>query len=198
MPTGAGRLGFWYLNQSQDIDFLADWMLLTYTFTDGRDLDTRTKITNPAISGDYVGWGRSQTQRGCLTWGGDNTGTGLESVLIDLNSFRSSFPNSAELTVDFRCMWYGSVGYNPVVLAATLYQGGTMNKSGYTWIPSGTTGQVSLNSQGKVVNYSSRSSADNGYHFANITYNVNTGIGGINTVDVADINESLSYIVDEK
>jgi hypothetical protein len=198
MPIGAGRLGFWYLNQSQDIDFLADWMLLTYTFTDGRDLDTRTKITNPDVGGDYVGWGRSQTQGNCLTWGGDNTGTGLESVLINLNTFRASFPNNAELTVDFRCMWYGTQGYSPVVLAATLYRGGTMIPSGYTWTSSGSTSQSSLNSQGKVVNYSSRSSADNGYHFANITYNVNTGIGGINTVDVADINESLSYIVDEK
>jgi len=197
MPAGAGRIGFWYLNQSQDIDFLADWILLTYTFTDGYDLDTRTKIIN--IGGDYVGWGRGYTQENCLTWGGDNTGTGLESVLIDVNSFRSRFPNSNQIIVDFRCMWYGSPGSNPIVLAATLYKGGTMTQSGFTWIPTGTTGQVSLNSQGKVVTYASRVASDNGYHFANITYDVNTGIGGINTVDVADINESLDYsIVDEK
>jgi hypothetical protein len=198
MPAGAGRIGFWYLNQSQDIDFLADWMLLTYTFTDGQDLDTRTKIISPNIGGDYVGWGRGSVQASCLTFGGDNTGTGLESVLIDLDTFRTNWPSNEEITVDFRCMWYGSIGMQPIVLAAKLYKGGTMTKSGYTWIPSGTTGELSLNSQGKVVSYSSRSATDNGYHFANITYNVNTGIGGINTVDVADINETLSYIVDEK
>jgi hypothetical protein len=198
MPAGAGRIGFWYLNQSQDIDFLADWMILTYTFTDGRDLDTRTKVTSPSVPGTYVGWGQGTTQSNILTWGGDNTGTGLESVLVDIGAFRTAYPSIEDITIDCRCQWYAVQGSQPVVLAATLYKGGTMQQQGFSWTPVGAESSVSLNSRGKVVTYYSQRGSDIGYHFSDITYNVNTGIGGINTVDVADINETLSYIVDEK
>lgn len=198
MPAGASRLGFWYLNQTQDINFLADWMVLTYTFKDGADLDTRTKIISPTVPGTYVGWGQGTTQSNILTWGGDNTGTGLESVLVDVGAFRTFYPSNEVMTIDFRCMWYGAPGPSPIVLAARMYKGGTMEQDGFTWKPVGATATLSLNSQGKVVSYYSRTSSDIGYHFAYITYNVNTGVGGINNVDIADVDNSLSNIVDEK
>lgn len=186
MPAGAGRLGFWYLNQQgqTEINFLADWMILTYTFIDGRDLDTRTKMISPDGGGDYVGWGRDNTQAGILTWGGDNTGTGVESVLVGIGGFRSLYPGVDTITIDCRCMWYSQVGYQPVVLSAKLYRGGGMIRNGYTWDPLEPEATFNLNSQGKVISYHSTSSSDNGYHFSNITYNVNTGIGIINILDI--------------
>lgn len=198
MPAGASRLGFWYLNQTQDINFLADWMILTYTFKDGVDLDTRTKIIAPGVPGPYVGWGQGVTQENILTWGGDNTGTGLESVLVDVNRFRRDYPSSQEMLIDTRCMWYGSPGLQAIVLAAKLYKGGTMERDGFTWRPVGATAALAFNSQGKVISYYSRSGSDIGYHFAYISYNVNTGTGGINNADVADVENVPSGIVDEK
>ena len=72
--------------------FDADYIVLTYSFTDGVDLDTRTKVTVPHIGqttlADSIGWCCSEQWPAdgtpILTWGGDNTGTGFESVLIDL------------------------------------------------------------------------------------------------------------------
>jgi hypothetical protein len=38
----------------------ADYMVLTYEFTDGQDLDTRTRVVTPIIGQtttcEYVGW----------------------------------------------------------------------------------------------------------------------------------------------
>ena len=62
----------------------ADFFVITYTFTNGTDLDTRTSVSDPSVGG-RVGWGWSTTVGSptFMTFGGDNTGTGVESVLFD-------------------------------------------------------------------------------------------------------------------
>jgi hypothetical protein len=76
----------------------ADYMVLTYEFTDGQDLDTRTRVVTPIIGQtttcEYVDginvihsqnntWSSTVIPTGYLVdWAGDNTGNGFESVLI--------------------------------------------------------------------------------------------------------------------
>jgi hypothetical protein len=124
--------------------FVADWLMITYEFTDGSDLDTRTQITSPAITSftpstsnqfsggntSSVGWAQADTQGSpaIMTWGGDNTGQGFESVLINMSAFQTAYPGQT-MTVDCRAYWYGSVGNNPVTIAAVLWKGGTPTKT---------------------------------------------------------------------
>lgn len=194
MPSGqASRLGFWYIPISPvppgpgpvdptPIATLADFIVVDYSFTNGVDLDTRTRFESPLISSNYVGWGRASSISNVLFWGGDNTGTGLESVLINVNNYKALVPGTypEQFQVNFRCFWYGSVGTNPVYLTMYLYTGGVMQKTGFTWINPTATSTTVLSSTGKVITLQTRSSASNGQDLGFMTYNVNTGVGAIN------------------
>ena len=172
--------------------FVADWLMITYEFTDGQDLDTRTQITspaiasfNPAISAEYpwttssVGYGQGDTQGSptIMTWGGDNTGTGFESVLINMTAFQTAYPGQT-MTVDCRAYWYQTAGVNPVTIAAVLWKGGTPTQTGYIWTDAGATDTLALNqilvpvtTAGQVV--------EMGQHVGTVTYSPTTGTGSI-------------------
>ena len=168
--------------------FDADYMMLTYEFTDGDDLDTRTRIVSPFVGQDttveYIGWSyKSQWPMSgtpYLTWGGDNTGTGFESVLVNLNVFKSAYPSSTELVMDLRGFWFGTVGNNNVNVAATLWKGGTPTKSGFVWVNSTATGTYNIDSVGKKITSTSSTS---GQRIATLTYNLTTGSGLLNNND---------------
>ena len=114
--------------------FDADYIVLTYSFTDGSDLDTRTRVTVPNIGQtgltESLGWCvESEWPTSgipILTWAGDNTGTGFESVLIDLIEFKSRYPGENIIVMNSKAFWYGTLGLNPVTIQVTLYKGGTM------------------------------------------------------------------------
>lgn len=192
MPAGASRLGFWFIAPEPlppeppeppvnptPINNLADYIKIDYTFTNGLDLDTRSKITVPSVPGDYLGWGRSSQQSNVLYWGGDNTGTGLETVLLNLANFRSAYPSSSSIRVEFRCFWFNVYGSNGVNLTMTLWGGGAPVKSGYTWInPTATSTQV-LVSTNKNITLQTQNAASNGEPLGYILYDVNTGIGSL-------------------
>ena len=65
-----------------------DYIVFRYNFSDGKDLDTRTKLIRP-FEGTELGWcvyNRPQTgvdPNPYMRWGGDNTGQGIESILLD-------------------------------------------------------------------------------------------------------------------
>jgi hypothetical protein len=193
MPSGqASRLGFWNLLQSPtppgpgDVDptpinVLADFIVVDYSFTNGRDLDTRTRFETPLITSEYVGWARLNSVSNVLFWGGDNTGTGVESVLININNYRTQVPATypSEFQIDFRCFWFDTVGTDPVYLTAYLYTGGTMLKQGFTWVNPTATAVNVLTSTGKVITLEGGAFTD-GEALGNIVYNVNTGVGAIN------------------
>ena len=173
--------------------FVADWLMITYEFTDGSDLDTRTQITspaitsfNPAISAQYtqmvtssVGYGQGNTQGSptIMTWGGDNTGTGFESVLINMTAFQTAFPGQT-MTVDCRAYWYQTVGVNPVTIAAVLWKGGTPTQTGFIWTNAGATGTLSLN-QILVPVTTEGQAVEMGQHVGTVTYSPTTGTGSI-------------------
>ena len=177
MPTGASRLGFWSLVEPLPVDYI----VVQYVFTDGRDLDSRTKMTIPNVGGDYVGWDRAHTQGGSIvTWGGDNTGTGVESVLINLIAYKTAYPAVDTFRMEFNCFWYGDRGYQPVFLVMTMYTGGKMVKTGFTWTNPTATSTQQLTSPGKYIILNTQNPASNGEPLGYCIFDVETGAATLN------------------
>lgn len=137
--------------------FDADFMVITYQFTNGSDLDTRTRIVSidgttyadQNGAGKYIGYGQytrtpqtadyisngtvcSLTNKPKAIWGSDNTGIGYEAVLVDFTQFAST---DQVIKIDCRALWWGTLGTNAVNLAFTLYKGGCMVKQGSSGSP---------------------------------------------------------------
>ena len=132
--------------------FDADYLMVQYEFTDGQDLDTRTRVVTPDIGQDttveYIGWNANSCNGSgsnfltngiyppnssftnpstyILKHGCDNQGVGFESVLINLTNFATAYPAENEITIDCRGWWYTSAGTNPVKLNVTLWKAGTI------------------------------------------------------------------------
>jgi hypothetical protein len=132
--------------------FDADFMVITYEFTDGRDLDTRTRIVSidgttyadQNGQGKYIGWDQYRRTPQSATyiesgsvctlpvkplaiWGSDNLQQGFESVMVDFTQLGAG---QNQVVIDCRAFWYGTVGTNPVNISFTLYKGGCMIKQG--------------------------------------------------------------------
>lgn len=161
-----------------------DYLVLTYTFNDGNDLDTRTRLVSPDIgqnaAGTYLGWGqqRSATRnsKNILVWGGDNTGRGQESCIFYLNELVSQFPDMTDITIDCRAMWYGSTG-TLVNIAAFLAKGGTPFKTGFSYGVNSATNTQTIASFQRVMSYSSQTAEDSGQRVATLKYNIPTVTG---------------------
>jgi len=148
-------------NSTAQFKFVADYIVLTYEFNTGTDLDQRTKVIDPPIGGSPVGWSQAITQllpdgSPVLTWGGDNTGTGVETAMLNLTNYRKNF--SVPLTVDCRCEWYGDPGSTPVRIFATLYRGGAIAPADFSF-----------------ANGSAIASIEVGAGYANVTLNTQNG-----------------------
>ena len=170
--------------------FLADYMMLTYEFTDGLDLDTRTRIVTPDVGqitqSYYIGYGcqnqwPTSSINPYLTWGGDNQGTGSESVLVNLNAFSTAYPTASSILIDMRAYWYNQTGSNPVNVAAILWKGGTpvYSASLYTWTNPTATSSFTVDSVGKVITSKGLPvpSLSSGERVATLTYNLISGSG---------------------
>lgn len=166
--------------------FDADYIVLTYSFTDGQDLDTRTKVTVPNIGqttlADSIGWCCSSewptTGTPILTWGGDNTGVGFESVLVDLIEFKSQYSGSTTIVMNTKAFWYGSLGTNPVTIQVTLYKGGTMvaDPDNYTFVNNTFTAAYGALSPGATVT-TNISQCIEGDNITSLQYNLSTFVG---------------------
>lgn len=116
----------------------SDYYVITYQWTDGEDLDTRTRITHPVVS-EYLGynWDSAYPYSGpsIIEWGDDEVGVGYESILFDKDVFLNTFPNETYVDFELRAHWYGEQGFNPVVVDVTGYRGGEMIylPDDYTW-----------------------------------------------------------------
>lgn len=173
--------------------FNADYIMLTYEFTDGRDLDTRTRIVTPDIGQNtqtkYLGWSRlfqyPETGTPYERWSGDNTGTGFESVLFDISLFKTTYPLENTLVIDARCFWYNAVGINPVNVAATLWKGGLPIKNGFLWENPTATEIFQINSVGKIITLAPTTDKANssGERVATFTYNLSNNTGVLNNND---------------
>jgi len=184
--------------------FYADWVMVTYEFIDGLDLDTRSRIVSPNIGQttqpDMLGWSVSSawptTGIPIMTWGGDNTGTGFESVLMDINQFKAAYPTEDVIVGDFRCFWYNATGIQPVKAACTLWKGGTPVKNGFIWENPTATETLSIDSVSLVIPgpYApgdpdgTSKSTTTGWRLATLTYDLATGLGVLNNADTTTPN----------
>ena len=115
-----------------------DYAVIRYIWTndDGVDLDTRTRITNPPRT-TIVGWNKGTTDEGFLQWGSDNTGEGVESVLLDLKELRKTYPDQKIFEVSFRAFWYGLRHGGNFRLQVETYKNGTMRQDGFNFVNDG-------------------------------------------------------------
>jgi hypothetical protein len=154
-----------------------DTMVCEFYFSDGLDMDTVSYMTIPSImettSSDpdaigpvngkyylYVGT-CSYSDSGpqfplspatpFLTYGGDNQGTGTESILFDLIEFNNQNPGTVNIEFSFTADWFGTAGNNPVYMRATLWKGGTPIQNGFTWENPTATGTYLVESNGTVI-----------------------------------------------
>lgn len=198
-----------------EFTFDADYAVLTYKFNDGRDLDTRSRIVTPDIGmNQYLGfaagncfpaptsgttWSTTQIpSEAVIDWSGDNTGTGYESILIDIPKLKAIKSDMINLVVDLRAGWYPSdpepMGVLPVEVKAIFYKGGTMLKSqpvtsplSYEYTNPTATSQLEVTSNSKVI--TTRFNDDGGVRcerLAVFKYNVVTKVGSF------DINDTTT------
>lgn len=184
--------------------FDVDYIVITYEFTDGRDLDIRARIVSPNIGQDspnrYLGFDRSNQYPSpgvpIIKWGGDNRGTGFESLYINLIRFKQLYPSATEIIADLRCFWYNTVGDNPVKVAATMYKGGAIietERTGgipiispytyYTFSNNTYTSVGAAQSSLKVITEYDPSANTDGERLATLTYNLSSKTGVFNIND---------------
>ena len=123
-----------------EFTFDADYAVLTYKFSDATDLDTRTRIVEPNINmNNYLGfdagecfpadvnWSETNIPTtAIIDWSGDNTGTGYESILVDIQKLKALKPDMVNFVVDLRAAWYREnepMGVLPVEVKAVFYKG---------------------------------------------------------------------------
>ena len=194
-----------------EFTFDADYAVLTYKFSDATDLDTRTRIVEPNIGmNNYLGfdagscfptdasWSKTKIPSAAvIDWSGDNTGTGYESILIDIQKLKALKPDMVNFVVDLRAGWYEPgrpMGVLPVEVKAIFYKGGTMLKSqpvtnplSYEYTNPTATNSLQVTSNSKVIN--TRYQADGGVRLqrhAVFKYNVVTKVGSF------DINDTTT------
>jgi hypothetical protein len=141
--------------------FDADYIILTYSFTDGTDLDTRSRISFPDIGQnevtDYLGYCAQSswptTETPIISFGGDNTGNGYESIFVNLIEFKNQYPLATTISVETNGTWYGEQGFNPVIMQVMLYKGGevTLDSDNFLFVNNTYTGIFGTQSNGVVV-----------------------------------------------
>lgn len=111
-----------------------DFAVVRYIWTDagGLDLDTRTLISQPPRN-VVVGWNKLGADGDFLSWPGDNTGSGVESVLVNISALRLAYPSQKIFTMQFRAFWYNARMDGNFRLQVETYKGGQMLINGYDY-----------------------------------------------------------------
>lgn len=132
------------------LHFPADYLIITYQFSEsgGRDLDTRTGISAPIVSGP-LGYCDARDGNPYLFWSRDNTGTGVESCMIDLTKFG---PNDL-VKIDCGGLWWSKRNNGDMSLDIKAYEGGTMSLQGYQFVNSGGQQSAQTSFSGNVRAY---------------------------------------------
>ena len=143
-PGGNGRRGVRFKRDepaaARVLIVKADYYVISYGFTNGQDLDTRTFLLNPLTQQQLgpVGWCKDEeiAVNGVpiVKWGDDNTGTGFESVLFDRLAYEEQFPNVAPPELLLNAFWFVEKG-DSVKISVTGYLGGTMvlDEAAFLW-----------------------------------------------------------------
>lgn len=174
----------------QDFDFA----LIRYIWNSqgGKDLDTRTYITVPNRKENMVGWSRMNSDANYLSWNNDNTGSGVEAVLVNLKELKKDFPGQKEFKVLLRAFWYNTRVSGDLTVEVNTYKGGTMSKSGYDWVNTG--GTLVQNLKLKTNSPIQISSAEaEGTPLAVLYYNTETNLGSLSpNVEGEDVSGGIT------
>lgn len=122
-----------------------DYLVARYYWApgEGTDLDTLTGFINTGVTGidnNWVGWSQGYNVPDASTGisdsylysAGDNTGTGAESVLMNLEKFVTDNPSVPTITkVQMYAFWYGSRATGNALFEIIAFKGGTMAKNGF-------------------------------------------------------------------
>lgn len=114
---------------------IPDYYIINYIFEDGRDLDTRTRVRIGSYNSEIVGWCRETFVKAkgktMLAWAGDNTQTGVESVVFYRNNSEEVFPENP-ISISLASFWYGEQG-SVVTVDVSAYKGGDVYSDGLEW-----------------------------------------------------------------
>lgn len=191
-PIGVGLVSKTYMVDDQSIGILDnkptnetplqefDFAVIRYIWDSngGEDLDTRTRVITPARNTD-VGWGRASTDGEYLHWNGDNTGSGVESVLLNLNALTNDYADQV-FQIALRSYWFRTKVSGDFKIQFESYKGGTMQPSGFDFINTGgeLVQSITLSTNVQMQNNSNVDGED----VAVLTYNRVAKVGRLNLV----------------
>ncbi len=191
-PIGVGLVSKTYMVDDQSIGITDnkptnetplqefDFAVIRYIWDSngGEDLDTRTRVITPARNTD-VGWGRASTDGEYLHWNGDNTGSGVESVLLNLNALTNDYADQV-FQIALRSYWFRTKVSGDFKIQFESYKGGTMQPSGFDFINTGgeLVQSITLNTNVQMQNNSNVDGED----VAILTYNRVAKVGRLNLV----------------
>lgn len=111
-------------------DFTSVQLRYIWGSDDGRDLDTKSYYVNSPINSlNYiaVGWSWNSSHIPYLYWGGDNTDSGAECVMFNIESMIDLEDNMPDIMKMNLCAnWYGSLSRGHVTVECTAYKGGVI------------------------------------------------------------------------
>lgn len=172
-----------------------DYAVIKYKWTNqgGQDLDTRTFLSTPnRVSTGVVGWGRLSSDNDYLSWNNDNTGSGVEGILVNVISLKRDFPSQKEFIISLGAFWYNTRSSGDLSIEVNTYKGGTMSKSGYDWQnTNGTLVQnLSFNTNSSMQ---TQSASTLGSPLGYLSYNTDTNLGVLSNVPIrnGDVVEPL-------
>lgn len=117
----------------------ADYLIISYGFFDGNDLDTLTSLVAPATAGPVGFCAGGGSGLPYLEWGGDNMGTGVESALINVNTLKTDFPTNDIVDVYLSAIWFSTKVSGNVTISVKVWQGGTNAIVNFEFINTGGT-----------------------------------------------------------
>ena len=108
-------------------DFTSVQLRYIWGSDDGRDLDTKSYYVNSPINSlNYiaVGWSWDSSQIPYLYWGGDNTDSGAECVMFNIESMIDLEDKMPDIMKMNLCAnWFGSLSRGHVTVECTAYKG---------------------------------------------------------------------------
>lgn len=166
-----------------------DYAVIRYKWKEenGRDLDTRTQIVQPMRS-TTVGFARSTRDEGYLTWGSDNTGNGVESILLDMKKLAEDHVQEKVFNVLCSAFWYGNVRNGDVEIEFETYLGGEMQQQGYDFI--NLNGQQVQHLKVEVNTQQHGGGEHNGQPLAMLTYDITQKSGTLKPISSPEILEN--------
>lgn len=160
-----------------------DYALIRYRWEQvgGRDLDTRTYMKVPDRVSEMVGWAMNSRDNDYLIWNNDNTGLGVESILVNSRNIVRDFPGQELISIDMRAFWYNTKRTGDLRIEFVSFKGGTMVPSGYDWANEGGTVVQKLTIDTHTPIWRS-SAKERGQHLATLEIDTATNIGKLTKI----------------